>query len=147
MKTILLSLLLSLLDLVRSRASLQLEVLALRQQLSIVANRDSKRLSFRRNERIFWVWLYRLWPECTQTLMIFKPDTLLRWHRKGFRLYWTWKSRPNPGGRPAVDPDVRRLIRTMSRKNIGWGAPRIHGELKMLGIRISDCRKVHDSSS
>ena len=70
--------------------------------------------------------------------MIFKPDTLVRWHRKGFRLYWTWKSRPRRGGRPAIDPDVRELIRTMSRNNIGWGAPRIHGELKMLGIQISE---------
>jgi len=70
--------------------------------------------------------------------MIFKPDTLVRWHRKGFRLYWTWKSRPRRGGRPTIDPDVRELIRTMSRNNIGWGAPRIHGELKMLGIQISE---------
>jgi putative transposase len=134
MKTILLSLL----DFVRSRASLQLEVLALRHQLSIVANRNSKRFSFCKSDRIFWVWFYRMWPECIHTLMIFKPDTLLRWHRKGFRLYWTWKSRPNPGGRPTVDPNVRKLIRTMSKDNIGWGAPRIHGELKMLGIRISE---------
>jgi hypothetical protein len=125
-------------DLLRSRASLQLEVLALRQQLSLVADRDRKRLSFHKSERIFWVWLYRLWPACLQTLKIFKPDTLIRWHRKGFRLYWTWKSRPRRGGRPAIDPDVRKLIRTMSRNNIGWGAPRIHGELKMLGIQISE---------
>jgi transposase InsO family protein len=125
-------------DLLRSRASLQLEVLALRQQLSLVADRDRKRVCFRKSERIFWVWLYRLWPACLQTLKIFKPDTLVRWHRKGFRLYWTWKSRPRRGGRPAIDPDVRELIRTMSRNNIGWGAPRIHGELKMLGIQISE---------
>jgi transposase InsO family protein len=125
-------------DLLRSRASLQLEVLALRQQLSLVADRDRKRLNFRKSERIFWVWLYRLWPASIQTLKIFKPDTLVRWHRKGFRLYWTWKSRSRQGGRPAIDPEVRELIRTMSRNNIGWGAPRIHGELKMLGIQISE---------
>ena len=70
--------------------------------------------------------------------MIFKPDTLVRWHRKGFRLYWTWKSRSRNGGRPAIDPDARKLIRTMPRNNIGWGAPRIHGELPMLGIQISE---------
>ena len=70
--------------------------------------------------------------------MIFKPDTLVRWHQKGFRLYWTWKSRPRQGGRPAIDPEVRELIRTMSRNNIGWGAPRIHGELQMLGIRVCE---------
>jgi len=138
MKTIVVPLLATLMDLLRSRASLQLEVLALRQQLSLVADRDRKRLSFHKSERIFWVWLYRLWPSCLQTLKIFKPDTLVRWHRKGFRLYWTWKSRPRQGGRPAIDPDVRMLIRTMSQNNIGWGAPRIHGELKMLGIQISE---------
>ncbi len=138
MKTIVVPLLVTLMDLLRSRASLQLEVLALRQQLSLVADRDRKRLSFQKSERIFWVWLYRLWPSCLQTLKIFKPDTLVRWHRKGFRLYWTWKSRPRQGGRPAIDPDLRKLIRAMSRNNIGWGAPRIHGELKMLGIQISE---------
>jgi putative transposase len=137
MKTIVVPLLATLMDLLRSRASLQLEVLALRQQLSLVADRDRKRLSFHRSERIFWVWLYRLWPACLQTLKIFKPDTLVRWHRKGFRLYWTWKSRPRQG-RPALDPEVRKLIRTMSRNNIGWGAPRIHGELQMLGIEVSE---------
>jgi len=103
-----------------------------------VASRDNKRHRFHTSERIFWVWLYRLWPSCLQTLEIFKPDTLVRWHRKGFRLYWTWKSRRRWGGRPAIDPDVHELIRTMSRNNIGWGAPRIHGELKMLGIGLSE---------
>jgi putative transposase len=138
MKTILVPLITTLVDLLRTRASLHLEMLALRQQLAIVANRDNKRLRVRSGERIFWVWLYRLWPSCLQTLAIFKPDTLVRWHRKGFKLYWTWKSRRYQGGRPAIDPDVRELIRTMSRNNIGWGAPRIHGELQMLGIRVSE---------
>jgi len=138
MKTILVPLLTTLMDLLRSRASLHLEILALRQQLAMVASRDNKRHRFHTSERIFWVWLYRLWPSCLQTLEIFKPDTLVRWHRKGFRLYWTWKSRRRWGGRPTIDPDVRELIRTMSRNNIGWGAPRIHGELKMLGIGLSE---------
>ena len=123
MKTILVPLLTTLVDLLRSLASLHLEMLALRQQLAMLASRDNKRLRFRPNERIFWVWLYRLWPSCLQTLAIFKPDTLVRWHRKGFALYWTWKSRRRCGGRPAIDPDVRELIRSMSRNNIGWGAP------------------------
>ena len=92
MKTVLVPLLETLVDLLRSRASLHLEMLALRQQLAMVANRNNKRLRFRLSERIFWLWLYQLWPRCLQTLMIFKPDTLVRWHRKGFRLYWTWKS-------------------------------------------------------
>jgi hypothetical protein len=65
---------------------LHLEILALRQQLVVVAHRDQKRMSFRRRERLFWVLLYRCWPECLQTLQVFKPDTLVRWHRKGFRL-------------------------------------------------------------
>jgi len=138
MKTILVPLLATLVDLLRSRASLHLEMLALRQQLAMVANSDNKRHRFRSSERIFWVWLYRLWPSCLETLAIFKPDTLVRWHRKGFRQYWTWKSRRCWGGRPAIDPDVRELIRTMSRSNIGWGAPRIHGELQILGIRVSE---------
>ena len=90
MKTIIVPLHNSLVDLLRSRASLHLEMLALRQQLAMVASRDNKRFCFRDNERIFLVWLYRFWPSCLQTLMIFKPDTLVRWHRKGFRLYWTW---------------------------------------------------------
>jgi len=123
MKTILAPLLTTLADPLRNRVSLHLEMLALRQQLAMVASRDNKRLRFRPNERIFWVWLYRLWPSCLQTLAIFKPDTLVRWHRKGFRLYWTWKSCRYRGGRPAIDSEVRELIRTMSRNNIGWGAP------------------------
>jgi len=138
MKPILITLGATLADLLRSRASLQLETLSQRQQLAMVADRDRKRFSFHKSERIFWVWLYRLWPACLQTLKFFKPGTLVRWHRKGFRLYWAWKSRPRQGGRPAIDPDVRKLIRTMSRNNIGWGAPRIHGELKMLAIEISE---------
>ena len=104
----------------------------------MVAGRKHKRHRFRPSERIFWVWLYRLSPDCLRTLAVFKPDTLVRWHCKGFRLYWIWKSRRRCAGRPAIDPDVRELIRTMSRNNIGWGAPRIHGELQMLGIRVSD---------
>ena len=83
MKTILITLGATLADLLRSRASLQLEILALRQQLAMVADGDRKRLSFDKSGRIFWVWLYRLWPARLQTLKIFKPDTLVRWHRKG----------------------------------------------------------------
>ncbi len=128
----------TLIDVLRSRALLHLEMLAMRQQLAMMADGERKRLSFRPSERLFGVWLYRLWPACLQTLMIFKPDTLVRWHRKGFRLYWTCKSRQRQGGRPGIDPGVRELIRTMSRNNIGWGAPRIHGEIQMLGIQVSE---------
>jgi hypothetical protein len=122
---------------------LHLEVLALRQQLAMANQTPRKRLRFHWGQRLFWfwfwfwVWLYHLWPGCLQTLQVFKPDTLVRWHRKGFRLYWTWKSRCRRGGRPPIAPEVRELIRTMSRDNVGWGAPRIHGELQMLGIQVS----------
>ena len=113
MRTVLVSLFETLIDILRSRASLHLEMLAMHQQLAMMADRDRKRLRFRPSERIFWVWLYRLWPACLQTLMIFKPDTLVRWHRKGFRLYRTWKSRHKLAGRPSVDKEIRKLIRQM----------------------------------
>ena len=137
MKTTLLPLLVTLSGLLQSRAHLHFENLALRQQLAMITHRDSRRLRFRRGERFFWVWLYRLWPDCLHTLRIFSPDTLLGWHRKGFRLYWRWKSRHRPGGRPPVPLEVRDLIRRLSRENPLWGAPRVHGELRMLGIEVS----------
>ena len=136
MRTITLPVLSTLLGLLRSRTLLHLEILALRQQLAMVNQTPHKRLRFHWGQR-FWVWLYRLWPCCLQVLQVFKPDTLVRWSRKGFRLYWTWKSRCRMGGRPPIAPEVRKLIRTMSRDNIGWGAPRIHGELQLLGIHVS----------
>jgi len=137
MKTTLLPLLVTLFGLLRNRAHLHLEVLALRQQLAMVTHRDQRRFHFRQRERFFWVWLYRLWPDCLHTLRIFSPDTLMGWHRKSFRLYWTWKSRHRPGGRPPVSLEVRDLIRRLSRENLLWGAPRVHGELRMLGIEVS----------
>jgi hypothetical protein len=137
MKTIIVPVLSTLFGMFQSRTCLHLEILALRQQLAMVKHRSSKRLRFKWRERLFWVWLYHLWPSCLKTLQVFKPDTLVRWHRKGFRRYWTWKCRSRRGGRPPVDPQVRELIQTMSRDNIGWGAPRIHGELRMLGIEVS----------
>ncbi len=103
----------------------------------MVSDRDRKRIRFRRRERLFWVLLYSCWPGCLKSIHVFRPDTLVRWHRKGFRFYWRWKARRGRGGRPKIDPEVRQLIRTMSRENIGWGAPRIHGELSMLGIEVS----------
>ena len=137
MKTTLIPLLSTLAGLFRSRARLHLEVLALRQQLAMVTHRNQQRFHFRQRERFFWVWLYRLWPGCVDTLRIFKPDTLVRWHRRGFRLYWTWKSKSRRGGRPSVPQDVRHLIRRISQDNPLWGAPRVHGELLMLGIEVS----------
>jgi hypothetical protein len=106
----------------------------------MVAARDHKRLPSRRHERLFWVWLYRFWSGCLATLAVFQPDTLLRWHQRGFRLYWTWKSRRHRRtGRPAIPAEIRNLIRQLSRDNPLWGAPRVcvHGELQMLGIVVS----------
>ncbi|MCP4377319.1 MAG: hypothetical protein GY794_14225 [bacterium] len=137
METIVVPALSTLLGLLRSHALFHLEILALCQQLAMVEHTSSKRLRFHWCQRLFWGWLYRLWPGCLQTLQVFKPDTLVRWHRKGFRLYWTWKSRYHRGRRPPITSDVRELIRTMSRDNVGWGAPRIHGVLQMLGIHVS----------
>lgn len=82
---------------------LSLENLALSQQLAMVAGRNRKRIQLRRRERLFWVLLYRCWPGCPQALQVFQPDTLVRLHRKGFRLYWGWKSRRCRSGRPAID--------------------------------------------
>ena len=137
MNTLLKPLLVTFLGSLKSRAVLHLEVLALRQQLTMIAERDRKRLRFYPQERWFWILLYRLWPSCLQTLMVFQPDTLVRWHRKGFSFYGRLKSR---GGRPAISREIRQLIRTMSRDNVGWGAPRIHGELLMLGIDVSESK-------
>ena len=118
MKTVLAPLLFTLAGLLRSRALLHLEILSLRQQVAMVNARDYKRLRSRCLERLFWVWLYRIWPGCLATLVVFRPDTLLRWHQRGFRLYWTWKSRrPRRTGRPAIPPELRILMRQLSREN------------------------------
>jgi putative transposase len=81
------------------------------------------------------VWLSRVWSQWRSALVIVKPETVIAWHRRGFRLFWTWKSRRRTG-RPTVPRDVRTLIRTMSDANPLWGAPRIHGELLKLGIEV-----------
>ncbi len=120
----------------RSRTLLHMEILALRQQLAMVTERNHKRLRFHWRDRFFSVLLYRVWPGCLQALHVFKADTPVRWHRKGFRCYWRWKSRRR-SGRPPIAGEVRELIRRMSRDNVGWGTPRIHAELQMLGIEIS----------
>jgi len=120
----------------RTRTVLALENLALRQQL-IVLRRATRRPRLRREDRVFWLGLSRFWKEWRQALIIVKPETVVRWHRRGFRYYWAWKSRRCGDGRPAVAPEIRRLIRRMSQANTLWGAPRIHGELLKLGIDLS----------
>jgi transposase InsO family protein len=88
-------------------------------------------------DRLSFVWLYRLCPAAADAVTIIRPETLIRWHRRGFRAFWRWKSRPR-GGRPAIPREIRDLIGEMSRANGLWGAPRIHGELLKLGIEIAE---------
>src|ERR1700680_4564429 len=118
----------------RSRAVLELENLALRHQLHVLRRQRPGRLRRLTVDRLLWVWLYRLWPRCLDTMVLVKPATVVQWHRQGFRLFWRWRSR---SGRPSVDREIRQLIREMSSANPLWGAPRIHGELLKLGIEIS----------
>jgi transposase InsO family protein len=115
----------------KPQRELALENLALRQQLAIV-QRKTKRPRLTQADRAFWVALCRLWPDWHNALIIVKPQTVIGWHRKGFELYWTWKSR-HRGGRPPIDAEIRTLIRRIATENPTWGAPRVHGELLMLG--------------
>ena len=137
MHTILSLLLAAILPSLRGRAALQLEIIALRHQLLVLERKRTAQFRLTRIDRFLWAWLYRLWPGCLDVVVIVKPDTVIRWHRRGFRLFWKWKSRPRRRGRPQVSHGVRELIRRMSRENPLWGAPRIHGELLKLGIEIS----------
>src|SRR5258708_20048151 len=112
---------------------LEAEIWTLRQQINVLRRTAPKKLSFCAVDRMIFVGLYRLFPKVCDALAIVKPETIVRWHRAGFRSYWRWKSRPH-GGRPTVPLEIRRLIREMSTTNPLWGAPRIHGELLNLGI-------------
>ena len=136
MPSVLLLLLLTLRSLVRSRAALQLEILALRHQLLVLERSRPRRARLTRFDRLLWAWLSQLWCEWRMAVGIVKPETVIAWHRQGFRLFWTWKSRRR-SGRPTIASDVRTLIRTMSETNPLWGAPRIHGELLKLGLDVS----------
>jgi putative transposase len=124
--------------LLRSRRDLLLENLASRHQVATLKHRHSRpRLAA--SDRIFWVLLRRLWPGWKQALFIAQPETIIRWHRTGFRLYWEWLSRKHAVvGRKPTSKDLRELIFRMVAENRTWGAPRIHGELRMLGFDISE---------
>ena len=137
MKAVLSSFLCTLRSCLRTRAGMYLEILALRHQLCVLQRRRNKRPSLRTADRLLWVMLSRLWTQWRSALVIVKPETVIAWHRKGFRLYWRWKSRGGKAGRPCVSREIRELIRQMSTANPLWGAPRIHGELLKLGIQIS----------
>jgi len=117
------------------RAALAAENLALCQQLAVLQV-SVKRPMLRKRDRIFWVWLSRFWAGWRSCLMIVKPESVIRWHREGFRLYWRWKSR-NKIGRPKTDAEIRQLIRRMSLENPLWGAPWIQSELALLGYEVA----------
>jgi transposase InsO family protein len=133
----LLVLLHSLRSALRSHAELALENLALRQQLSAFAH-SSRRPRIRLVDRWFWISLRRLWSRWSDVLVFVKPETVVRWHRAGFRRYWTWLSHRRRPGRPTIDPQVAVLIRRVAAENPTWGAPRIHAELRMLGLDVSE---------
>src|SRR3974377_2067240 len=119
----------------RPGASLQAEILLLRHQLNVLRRKSPKRSTFSKFDRLIFGGLYGLAPNVLSAFAIVKPETVIGWHRAGFRLYWLWKSR-SPGGRPKLSADIRKLIRDISLANPLWGAPRIHGELLKLGIDV-----------
>jgi len=110
--------------------------LALRQQLAILREK-TKRPSLRQSDRIFWAILSRIWKNWRSALLIVQPDTVIRWHRRGFKIFWRWKSRAKRG-RPPIELEIRKLIRRMSRENPLWGTPRIQSELALLGYVVAD---------
>jgi Integrase core domain len=119
----------------RSRASLEAEIVVLRHQLNVLRRKSPKRLTFSNFDRLIFAALYGVAPNVLSALAIVRPETVIRWHQRGFRLYWRWKSK-SLGGRPKLSADIRKLIRDISVANPLWGAPRIHGELLKLGIDI-----------
>jgi hypothetical protein len=123
-------------DLFKSRSRLEAENLLLRHQLSIALRRAPYRLRLCGCDRLLLVWMTWLWPSLLGVTQVVQPETILRWHRAGFRMFWRWKSRKR-AGRPKIDRGLRELIRQMSRENPTWGASRIHGELLMLGFEVA----------
>jgi putative transposase len=121
----------------RSCASLELELIGLRHQVTVLRRQRPGRPRLLCSDRLLWIWLYRISPQVLNTMVLVKPATVVQWHRKGFRLNWRWRSRPGHPGRPKTPPEVSTLIRQMSIANPLWGAPRIHGELLKLGIVVS----------
>ena len=122
-------------DLFRSRAALEAEILVLRQQIIVLRRGKPFRLRFMAPDKLVLGWVCQLFPNARDALAIVRPETVVRWHRAGFRSYWRWKSSRRPG-RPVVPAEIRQLIREMSIANPLWGAPRIHGELLKLGIDV-----------
>ena len=123
---------------IRSRADLEAEILALRHQLAVLQQAAPKRPRLSRADRLFWVLLSRVWTGWRRTVQIVQPATVVRWHHRAFAWHWRWRSRRSRVGRPAIAPDIRVLIRRMRHANPLWGAPRIHGELRKLGLEVSE---------
>src|SRR5271166_5944138 len=138
MLTFLTTLLVTVSSISRSRAALELENLALRHQIGVLQRSARKRPRLTPMDRLLRVWLSRIWSDWRAALAIVKPETVVAWHRKSFRLFCTSKIRRGQPGRPTVPREVRELIRRMCRENPSWGAPRIHGELLKLGIDIGE---------
>src|SRR6266852_7484795 len=120
----------------KSKSRLEAENAVLRHQLIVLRRKAQGRIPLTNTDRCFLVQLYRWFPSIVQVVTIVQPESIVRWHRAGFRCYWRWKSRPR-GGRPQIDADLRALIRRMSIENPLWGAPRIHGELLKLGFDVA----------
>src|SRR5207245_7690011 len=119
----------------KPRTKLVAEILVLRQQLNVLRRQVSKRPQLSNTDRFLFVWLYRWFPSVLGAIAIVRPETIVRWHRAGFRAYWRWRSR-NRVGRPKVSVELRTLIGEMSCANRLWGAPRIYGELLKLGFEV-----------
>ena len=119
----------------RNKQSIVLENLALRQQLA-VQQRSIKRPKIKNTDRLFWVWISRIWNDWRSSLIIVKPPTVISWHKKGFKLYWKWKSRRV--GRPNINWELIILIRSMQKENSTWSAQRIQGELGKLGFTVCE---------
>src|SRR5215467_7184065 len=134
-------------DMFKSRRRLEAENLFLRHQLTIALRRVRPRPRLHGSDRALLVWITRIWPHLLDLSQVVKPETILRWHRAGFRAFWRWKSR-HRAGRPKIDRELRDLIRQMSKENPLWGAPRVHGELLKLGFegRRVDRLQIHDQT-
>lgn len=118
-----------------SPARLEAEILLLRHQLNLGLLRAPPRVRLHGGDRVFMAWMVRLWPGLLDVVQVVRPETVLRWHRAGFRIYWRWKSRKRVG-RPRIDRKLRDLIRRMCEENPLWGASRIHGELRLESAAI-----------
>src|SRR5580704_18162791 len=122
----------------RTVAALLLESIALRHQIAVLERSRTRRPCFRLWDRLFWILFLRWWPQWRDSLIIVQPETVLRWRRDGWSALWRYRARGRwRGGRPRISSEVRHLIIRMARENFLWGAPRIHGELLMLGFSVS----------